>query len=276
MLLDNDTIVTPNWLIQLCQCLYSDDFMGAVSPITNQNTFDSYIEEQINTIDDIYNYAINHTAKNIGIWERRIHLVGYAMLIKREVLNKVGVLDERFYPAGNEDDDISFRILEAGYHLSLCKDTFIYHFNSESMKRDSLSEQNIVIENEHKFKEKCGFASRYSSFVRNEIIEKIVGDTDLPIKVLEVGCACGATLLQIKNIYKNAELYGIELNEYAAKIANNFSEVLVGNVETLKLDYKELSFDYIIFADVLEYFNDPYSILTKFRKYLKKIVAYRI
>lgn len=45
------------------------------------------------------------------------------MLIKRTVLDKVGLLDERFTPGNFEDDDISVRIIKEGYKLMLCKDS---------------------------------------------------------------------------------------------------------------------------------------------------------
>lgn len=33
-----------------------------------------------------------------------------------------------------------------------------------------------------------------------------------PINCLDIGCACGAALLEIKNLYPYAEIYGIELD----------------------------------------------------------------
>ena len=38
-------------------------------------------------------------------------LIGFALIVKRKVLEKVGYLDERFNPGNFEDDDLSLRIL---------------------------------------------------------------------------------------------------------------------------------------------------------------------
>jgi hypothetical protein len=46
------------------------------------------------------------------------------MLVKKEVIDKIGGLDERFGMGGNDDLDYSIRIKEAGYRLKvgcICK-----------------------------------------------------------------------------------------------------------------------------------------------------------
>lgn len=54
------------------------------------------------------------------------------MLIKRAIINKVGLLDEIFTPGNYEDDDYSYRIQLEGYRLMICKNTFIYHYGNAS------------------------------------------------------------------------------------------------------------------------------------------------
>ena len=59
-------------------------------------------------------------------YESEINLL-VLLINKREVINKVGLLDEQFFPGNFEDDDYCMRILEAKYKLVLSKDTFIHH-----------------------------------------------------------------------------------------------------------------------------------------------------
>ena len=54
-------------------------------------------------------------------------LVGFCYLVKKSVIDKVGLLDERFTPGNFEDNDLSLRILLEGYKLLLCKNVFIHH-----------------------------------------------------------------------------------------------------------------------------------------------------
>ena len=62
-------------------------------------------------------------------------LVGFCYLFKREVFDKVGFLDEQFSPGNFEDDDYSLRILQQGWDLLLCHDTFIHHFGHASFSK---------------------------------------------------------------------------------------------------------------------------------------------
>ena len=138
LLLNNDTIVTPNWLSNLNKCLFSAADIGAVGTITNSCSNFQSIECDYSSIEEMIEFArqINHS--NPEQWENRGRLVGYCMLIKAEVISKIGLLDEVFSPGNYEDDDYSLRIRNAGYRLVLCRDTFIHHFGSVSF--DSFGE----------------------------------------------------------------------------------------------------------------------------------------
>lgn len=63
------------------------------------------------------------------------------MLIKKSVIDNVGVLDELFTPGNFEDDDLSFRMIESGYKLLLCKDTFIHHLEVYLLKKIAINIQ---------------------------------------------------------------------------------------------------------------------------------------
>ncbi|QEK12494.1 methyltransferase domain-containing protein [Crassaminicella thermophila] len=270
LLLNNDVIVTPNWLSNLTTCLYSSNDIGAVGAVTNNCSYYQTINASYKNIEEMIAFAKKNNVSNKDAWEERLKLIGFCMLIKKEVIEKVGLLDERFSPGNFEDDDYSFRTRKAGYRLMLCKDVFIHHFGSTSWKENLNNFTELLNKNKQIFQDKWGFDATYFSFIRNEIIDLIDKPKYQNINVLEIGCACGATLLQIKNIYKNANLYGIELNEKAAEIANTFANIVVGNVENYNFHYEEEYFDYIIFADVLEHLYNPWNVLKNIRKYLKK------
>ncbi|MCS6905704.1 MAG: glycosyltransferase, partial [Bacteroidia bacterium] len=65
-------------------------------------------------------------------------LSGAFMLIRREVLDKIGLLDETFFMYG-EDIDLSYRITQAGYKNYYFADTRIIHYKGESTKKGSLN-----------------------------------------------------------------------------------------------------------------------------------------
>lgn len=65
-------------------------------------------------------------------------LAGAFMMIKREVLEKVGSFDEDFFMYG-EDVDLSYRIQGAGYRNYYIADNDIIHFKGESTRKGSLN-----------------------------------------------------------------------------------------------------------------------------------------
>lgn len=270
LLLNNDTVVTKNWLKNLTTALYSDESVGAVGPVTNNCSNFQNIAVTYNNLEEMKVFAEEYNKSNSENWEHRLILIGFCLLVKKEVVDKIGLLDERFSPGNYEDDDYCFRITEAGYKLILCKDTFIHHYGSLSFSADLVAFNHLMATNGIKFKAKWGFDVGYSCGVRNDIIGLIDSPKDKAINVLEVGCACGATLIRIKDLYKNANIYGVEYNLNAAKIAGKNVKLLGYNIETDKIECEEEFFDYIIFGDVLEHLHDPSKVLLDLKKFLKK------
>ena len=65
-------------------------------------------------------------------------LSGAFMLMRREALDKVGLLDEAFFMYG-EDIDLSYRIQKGGYDNVYFPETRIIHYKGESTKKSSVN-----------------------------------------------------------------------------------------------------------------------------------------
>jgi GT2 family glycosyltransferase len=65
-------------------------------------------------------------------------LSGAFMLLRKEVLDKIGLLDEDFFMYG-EDIDLSYRIIKAGYKNYYFPETSIFHYKGESTKKSSVN-----------------------------------------------------------------------------------------------------------------------------------------
>jgi len=74
--------------------------------------------------------------------ENEIHqvevLAGAFMLLRKETIDKVGLLDENFFMYG-EDIDLSYRITQGGYKNYYFPETTIIHYKGESTKKGSLN-----------------------------------------------------------------------------------------------------------------------------------------
>lgn len=156
LLLNNDTIVTPNWLANLRRCLFSSPDIGAVGAVTNSCSNFQSIPCDYSSIEEMQRFAKQINNSNPGLWEDRTRLIGFCMLIKSEVIAKIGLLDEEFSPGNYEDDDYSLRIRNAGYRLMLCRDTFIHHFGSVSFGEQSAHHSSLLEINKGKFRKKWG------------------------------------------------------------------------------------------------------------------------
>ena len=77
-------------------------------------------------------YLDDHTAHPAEI------LCGAFMWIRREALDRAGLLDEAFFMYG-EDIDLSWRIVQAGYINYYFPETTIIHYKGESTKKGSLN-----------------------------------------------------------------------------------------------------------------------------------------
>ncbi len=65
-------------------------------------------------------------------------LAGAFMLLRKKVLDRIGLLDEDFFMYG-EDIDLSYRITQAGFKNIYYPETRIIHYKGESTKKSSLN-----------------------------------------------------------------------------------------------------------------------------------------
>lgn len=82
-----------------------------------------------------------------GQYEDEVELlIGFCLLTKREILDKVGLLDE-FYFYGHDDYDFSIRLRDAGYKLIIARDVFVKHFCYQSLSQIETSNPKLLIDN---------------------------------------------------------------------------------------------------------------------------------
>lgn len=272
LLLNNDTIVTENWLENLRICLYSSDNIGAVGAVTNSCSNYQAVNTTYTNLQTMQKFASDINKSDPAIWEYRLRLIGFCMLIKKNVIEEIGLLEEQFGLGNFEDDDYSFRIRKAGYRLMLCKDVFIHHFGSVSFKTESDEYIKLLKVNKEKFNKKWGFEPYYISefykgiteFIKND---KIYNDDDLHI--FHIGCGGGGILLDIKNQIPEAILYGSETNEQALTNTDYFANIKSGSMEIINKFEKD-TFDYIIASVHNEKIEDLKKIVQYSEAYLKE------
>ncbi len=189
-----------------------------------------------------------------------------AVLIKRDVFDALGGLNERIKSLADSVTDFYFKVNMK--KLNIVEPSGAVVWNVTPDKNEPLIDQEFLAEDYEVLKDEWGIGY-YNHGGNRGIIKLISQETNEPIKVLEIGCSKGDTLLEIKEKYPNSEVYGVELDDVAAKMAENFCDVICANVENEDLPYKEEEFDYIILADVLEHLHDPQKALMYLRRFIK-------
>jgi GT2 family glycosyltransferase/Tfp pilus assembly protein PilF len=155
LFLNPDVMVTENWLSGLLECLQNARDIGIVGPITNQISGIQRIEEVgYRSLEALDEYARSFREKNRcrRIPSRRI--VGFCMLLRRELVDRIGLLDESFGKGNFEDDDFCLRAELAGYRNMIAGDVFVHHFGSRSFAGNGIDYHSALSGNRKKFHEK--------------------------------------------------------------------------------------------------------------------------
>jgi GT2 family glycosyltransferase/tetratricopeptide (TPR) repeat protein len=158
VLLNNDTIVTPGWDRRLRAAMDSSRDIGLVGPCSNHVSGAQQVPVSYDRLEDLNAFAEEHTSRNENVREDVDRLVGFCLMIKRDALSRVGLLDERFGIGNYEDDDYCRRAIAAGYRCVIARDCFIHHFGSRTFKGAGIDLGALLAENRQKYLEKCGSA----------------------------------------------------------------------------------------------------------------------
>lgn len=273
LFLNNDTNVTPRWLSNLKTCLYSNDKIGAAASITNNCSNYQSIAISYKNMQELIEFADSNNISAPEKWEEKTRLVAFCMLVRREVINKIGAFDERFSPGNFEDDDLSMRIINSNYKLMVCHDSFIHHFGSASFNNNPTEFNDILKTNAQKFQDKWHFDSNYNSIIKFDVINCINEPIDKELNILEFDCNLGATLLRLKYMYAKARIYGIETNPNIAKICGKIIEIITEDFEENYIlnfkENKENFFDYIILGNKLQSSSNPWKLIKEIKRFLK-------
>src|SRR3989344_6141718 len=150
ILLNMDTLVDKDWLGELVKVAESDKYIGTCQ--SKILLFDK--KNKINTAGNAINflgfgYCMDYLKdKNEVNNIREINFSsGASILIKREVINKIGLLDKDFFLYG-EDLDFGWRVLLQGYKNLLAPNSIVYHkynFSRNNLKMYYLERNRLTI-----------------------------------------------------------------------------------------------------------------------------------
>ena len=154
LLLNNDTVVTTGWLRRMLEAMYRDPSIGLVGPCSNCVSGEQQIPVSYDDLGSLDGFAWNWGKQNHCVLQDTDRLVGFCLLIRRELIDRIGVLDEQFGIGCYEDDDYCRRALQAGFRAVIARDAFIHHFGSRTFIGSAVDFGKILEENRERFEHK--------------------------------------------------------------------------------------------------------------------------
>ncbi|MDR4926183.1 glycosyltransferase family 2 protein [Peribacillus simplex] len=156
LLLNNDTIVSHNWLENLSKALHSNSKVGLVGPMSNMTLPQQHYRANYSNEKSYHQFASNFNVHDPKKWKSVAIISGFCLMFKRKVLKKIGLLDERFTIGNYEDVDYCYRALHSGFTLLVAGDTFVHHYGNTTFSNNNLDIVSISNENKIRFIKKWG------------------------------------------------------------------------------------------------------------------------
>jgi GT2 family glycosyltransferase/glycosyltransferase involved in cell wall biosynthesis len=135
VLLNNDTIVPRGWLSTLIRHLQADPSIGLIGPVTNTVGNEAKVDVDYDSPADMPAWAARFVREHDGQVFSIPMLAMFCVALRREVFDKVGLLDEQFGIGMFEDDDYTHRVKAQGFRVVCAADAFVHHFGQAAFKK---------------------------------------------------------------------------------------------------------------------------------------------
>ncbi len=157
VLLNNDTVVTPGWLEGMMRVFAAHPETGIVGPMTNYVSGPQLVANPAyQSLDQLPAFAAQWQEAHRGQAPEIHRVVGFCLMARRQVLDRIGGLDEAFINGNFEDDDFCLRALCAGFKARMAQEVFIHHTGSRTFRNARMDYQQNMLANWEVFKSKWG------------------------------------------------------------------------------------------------------------------------
>lgn len=271
VIVNNDVIVTENWLDNMLKCAESDEKIGIVCPVSTN--ISNRQEEDLggfSDLEEMQKKAADFNVSDWRKWEERLRIIPSATLFRMEIFDEAGLFDVGFVHDFG-DDDFSFRVRRAGYKLIVCRDTFVHH--NHYMQERQLDGW----ENERCQLGKIDFQRKHNGLDAwedgaNHIVEfphfqelNLAKDTE--IRILGVDTRCGTPILDVKNQLKLAGYSKFSMDAFTTEIKYyiDLQSMCEGvehdNISNILSKYRDKKYGAIVLGEAINQYDKPLEVL---------------
>lgn len=166
-IMNNDTIATVGWLGEMIDVMIANPAIGLLNPSSNtsgQFPGDMSIDEYAATLKPLK-----------GQIQELYTCRGFCMIVTREVIRRVGLLDEIFHVGYFDDTDYCKRAQKLGYKTARAKASYVYHKENVSFKTLK-NNKDLFTDNERIFFKRWGRHVRVGYFMNTRRSDKKIND----------------------------------------------------------------------------------------------------
>jgi len=178
-LVNNDVIFSKGWLKEIISVFEKNKKIGFLNP--NSNNLGTKVF-QGETID---NFAKCLYERFKGEFMELPFCIGFCMIIKKEVIERVGGLSEEFKPMFFEDTDYGMKVQQAGYLIGVAKAAYVWHQEHGSFKQWPKGKEEAFVNSRKTFTKKWGRILRIAWIVEKN--EDLISNLDKAIKLARGG-----------------------------------------------------------------------------------------
>lgn len=156
LLLNNDVAATEGWLEKLLAHLDQSLDAGMVGPMSNAALGPQRVRDVPygNDMEEMQTFALDVAARNPAETNVTMGLGGFCLLVRKELLDVVGGLDERYTDGDIEVDDLCLRSFIAGYRNVLAGDVFVHRCGGVKSRGNGMDSQAALKVNLRYFSDK--------------------------------------------------------------------------------------------------------------------------